>query len=381
MFLDHMRPTWVEVNLDAIQANVTALRRLARSPHLMAIVKANGYGHGALPVAEAALSAGADWLGVASVEEGANLRQGGIAAPILVLGYVAPGQAEEVIQHDLRVAMFDLNLADALAQAARSAGGRAHVHLKIDTGMSRVGLRPDEVSEFARSLKDLPEVEVEGVFTHFAAADDPSRDEYTAQQVAGFEKALAELKAVGITPTIRHAANTAGLLIHPESHYDMVRAGIAMYGLPPDPAVDWPVSLTPALSWKSRIGMVKWIEPETAVSYGCTYHSQGRERIATIPVGYADGYSRRLSNNADVLIGGHRCSVVGRVCMDQLLVRVPDGVVAAVGDEVVLIGEQGGERITATELAQRIETINYEVICSIGQRVPRIYWKDGAAYK
>lgn len=374
MNLDRMRPTWAEIDLGAIQANVVELKRLSKARHFMAVVKANGYGHGAVEVARAALEAGADWLGVASVEEGVELRRGNVMAPILVLGYVAPGQADTVLMYDLRVALFDLELAKALNQWAKPMMRKAKVHIKVDTGMGRVGLQPLGVAEFAQALAGLPNIEVEGIFTHFAAADEPEND-YTASQAKRFDAALAALAGADLMPEIRHASNSAGLLIHPNAHYDLVRAGIAIYGLPPAPGIDWPVKLTPALSWKSRIGQVKWVEPGTAISYGCTYTAGDREQIASLPVGYADGLSRHLSNNGAVLIHGQRCPIVGRICMDQTLVRVPAGVEARVGDEAVLIGRQGDAEITATDMAEWIGTINYEVICAISPRVHRLYHK------
>jgi len=376
MDLDRMRPTWAEINLEAIKANVAALKKFSRAPHLMAVVKANGYGHGAVPVAAAAIEAGADWLGVASVEEAVTLRRSGITAPILVLGYVAPGQAESVIREGIRVALFDPELGTALNEAGRRLGRKARVHLKVDTGMGRIGLQPGEVGAVGRHLAALPHVEVEGVFTHLAAADEPDNP-YTGYQLMRFEQALGELAAAGVRPPIRHAANSAALMLHPEAHYDMVRTGIAMLGLPPDPNVPWPVPLQPALTWKTRVGLVKWVEAGQAISYGCTYVAQSRERIVTLPVGYADGYTRRLSNRAEVLIHGRRCPVVGRVTMDQMMVRVPDDLEVHVGDEVVLIGRQGSEEITATDLARLSGTVNYEIVCAISPRVARLYLPDG----
>ncbi len=372
MDLDGMRPTWAEVDLNAIRANIAALKRIARAPRLMAVVKANGYGHGAVAVATAAVEAGADWLGVASVEEGVALRRHGISAPILVLGYVSPGQAETVILEGLRVALFDIGLGHALDQAGRRLGKKARVHLKVDTGMGRIGFLPSQVAAVGRELAALACVEVEGVFTHLATADEPGSP-YVRLQLERFEAALTDLAAAGVRPTIRHVVNSAGLMLLPEAHYDMVRSGIAVVGLPPAPNVAWPVKLTPALTWKTRVGLVKWLEPGQSVSYGCTYTTSGREQIATLPVGYADGYPRKLSNRAHVLIHGRRCPVVGVVTMDQMMVRVPDDVPVKVGDEAVLIGRQGEEEITATELAQLAETINYEIVCGISRRVPRFY--------
>lgn len=372
MNLDRMRPTWAEIDLSAIRANVSELKRLSTARLFMAVVKANGYGHGATEVAKTALDAGADWLGVATVEEGVELRRNSITAPVMVLGYVAPGQADTVLMYDLRVALFDIDLARALNQWARPMLRKAKVHLKIDTGMGRVGLRPGELAPLVRQLAELPNVEVEGAFTHLAVADEPGND-YTAQQIGRFDQALAELADAGLRPEIRHVVNSAGLMLHPRGHYDLVRAGIALYGLPPAPDVDWPAKLIPALSWKSRIGLLKWVEPGTSISYGRTYRSGRREQIASLPVGYADGFSRLLSNKGTVLVQGRRCPIVGRVCMDQILVRLPDDMRAKVGDEVVLIGRQGDDEVSATEMAGAIGTINYEVVCSISRRVPRLY--------
>ncbi len=375
-----LRPTWAEVNLDNIRHNVTELRRLAPDAQFMAVVKADGYGHGAVPVARTALEAGATWLAVATLEEGVDLRKAGLTAPILVLGYIPPIQADTVVLYDLHPTVFHLDLVQALAQWGRALMRQVPVHVKVDTGMGRIGVRPEGLVEFVKAAKAFPQIELEGVFTHLATADEPDND-YAATQIARFSEALAGLREAGFTPKFRHACNSAGLMLHPAGHLDMVRAGIAIYGLAPDPAVAWPVQLKPALTWKTRIGMLKTVEPGTPVSYGSTYRAAGRERIASLPVGYADGYFRLNSNRGEVLVGGRRCPVIGRVCMDQTMVRLPDDLEAKVGDEVVLLGEQGGEQITAADIAHTVGTINYEVVCAISKRVPRVYWKDGERLK
>lgn len=371
-----LRPTWVEINLDAISQNVAELRRLSPNAQLMAVVKADGYGHGALQVARTALEAGATWLGVATVEEGVELRRNGVVAPTLVFGYVPEEQIGMVVLHGIRPAVFSLDLARALEDRGKGLVRQAYLHLKVDTGMGRVGVRPDEIVAFVRALKQLPHVEIEGVFTHLATADEPDNP-FAAEQLAEFERVLALLREEGINPPVIHAANSAGIMLWPDSHYDLVRAGIAMYGHPPDPAVTWPAKLTPALTWRTRVGLVKEVPAGTPVSYGCTYRSETAERIASLPVGYADGFPRGLSNKGQVLIRGRRCQVVGRVCMDQTMVRIPDGLSVEPGDEVVIIGEQGGDAITASEVAGHLGTINYEVLCAISKRVPRLYRKDG----
>lgn len=376
MELARVRPTWVEVDLDAIAHNVREMRRIAPDSQLMAVVKADGYGHGALQVAQAALEAGATWLGVATVEEGVDLRRNGVVAPTLIFGYVPPEQVGMVVMHGLRPAVFSLDLAQVLNQRGEALVRKAFIHLKVDTGMGRVGVRLHELAEFARALTRMSHVEVEGVFTHLATADEPENP-FAGEQLKAFEQALAVLREAGVNPPVIHAANSAGIMLWPDSHYDVVRAGIALYGLPPDPAVDWPAQLRPALTWRTRVGLLKEVNPGDAISYGCTYRAESHQRIASLPVGYADGFPRHLSNQGEVLIRGRRCRVVGRVCMDQTMVRIPDDLEVAPGDEVVLIGEQQGASLTATDMARTLGTINYEIVCGISKRVPRLYRKDG----
>lgn len=371
-----VRPTHAIVDLDAIAHNARLLLGHAQGAALMAVVKANGYGHGALPVARAALAAGATWLGVALVEEALALRQAGITAPILVLGYAPPEQAAAVVSGDIRTALFTPELARSLAAEARQRGRIARVHLKVDTGMGRVGLQPEEVLPFLRGMQELPGIEVEGIFTHLAIADNPSVA-YTARQLDTFDQVLANLEAHGLLPRIRHAANSAGILAHPRSHFDLVRGGIALYGQQPDPAMPWPDGLRPALRWETRIAHLKVVPPGASISYGCTYQAQGVERIGTLPLGYADGFSRLFSNRGEVLVGGRRCPVVGRVCMDQAMIRVPADLQVGPGERVVLLGRDGEQEITAAELAGRMGTIHYEALCLIGARVPRIYEQSG----
>lgn len=371
MELEKIRPDWVEVDLDAIEHNVREIARHTQS-EIMAVVKADGYGHGAVPVARTALEAGATWLGIATVEEGVTLRRAGIDAPALIFGYVPPSQAEALVRHDLRAAVYDLDFARALS----AVGGHARVHLKVDTGMGRIGVRPDQAVAFAQELTALPGIELEGVFTHFSTADEPECD-FAQRQLDAFTEVLEALKAAGIEPKVRHACNSAGILLLPQGHYDLVRAGIVIYGLPPDPDVDWPLELRPALSWRTQVSMVKTVEAEMPISYGRTYQTSGQERIATLPVGYADGFFRSLSNRGHVLIKGRPCPIVGRVCMDQTMVRVPDDVDVRPGDEAILIGVQGNERISANDLARAVGTINYEIVCAISKRVPRLYRRHG----
>lgn len=370
------RSTRIEVNLDAIAQNVEELKRRAPDAELMAVVKAGGYGHGAASVAAAALEAGATWLGVALLEEGIELRRAGIKAPILIFGHVAPAQVDMVILYDLRPAIWQLPMAQAFGQWARLLGRTLPVHVKVDTGMGRIGLAPPEVVPFVEALAAIPGIQVEGIFTHLAAADEPGNP-YTERQLQAFDAALTALAANGALPKIRHAANSAGILLHPNAHYTMVRAGIALYGLPPAPGVDGGATLKPALTWKTVIGHIKRMPSNSTISYGCTYQTAPGERIATLPVGYADGLRRSLSNRGEVLVSGVRCPIVGRVCMDQTMIRLPDDLTAQVGDEVVLIGRQGDAEITATEMASLLGTINYEVVTSLSVRVPRRFFRHG----
>lgn len=374
MDLRRIRPTWAEVDLDAIAHNTAQLRRLTNpAAKLMAVVKADGYGHGAVKVAETALQNGAQWLAVAVLEEALALRQAGITAPILVLGYLQPGQADTAAVYDLRLTVYDLDSARALDQWGRALGRQVNIHVKVDTGMGRIGLQPDEVVPFMQAVGELKGLHLEGLFTHFATADEADRS-FTERQFATFQRVLAQVEGAGITVPIRHAANTAALIVHPQTHLDMVRAGIALYGLPPSGQVEWPVELRPAMTWKTRISHFKTVPEGTPISYGRTYRtSREDERIATLPVGYADGYSRRLSNTGRVLVGGTVCSVVGQVCMDQIMIRVPEDTPVGVGDEAVLMGRQGAAVISADDLAAQLGTIAYEVVCAVGKRVPRIY--------
>jgi alanine racemase len=370
------RAVWSEVDLDAIRANVAALRAFAAPAELLAVVKANGYGHGAVPVARAALEAGATWLGVARVEEGVQLREAGIGAPIMLLSEPAPRAADTVVAQRLTPVVYTGPGIDALAKAVADAG-RAEpldVHLKVDTGMHRVGCRPEDALALAAHVAERDELVLAGVLTHLAVADEPDNP-YTAEQLARFDAVLEALAAAGLRPPLAHAANSAGLLTCPQARYDLVRIGIACYGLPPAPglAARPDVALQPALSLRARVTMVKTLPPGARVSYGLRSEVGPSGNVATVPAGYADGVPRNLGlAGGEVLVGGRRRPIIGVVTMDQLLVDLGD-VVAAPDDEVVLIGRQGDEEITATEWGERLGTISYEVVTGIGARVPRTY--------
>lgn len=362
-----LRPAWADIDLAAIRWNVAEISRVTGAPRVCAVVKADAYGHGVVPVARAALEGGASWLAVALVEEAEPLRAFGIDAPILVLAEPPAAAMPKAAHLDLRVALYT----DRGVEEAAAAGVR-RVHVKVDTGMHRVGAAPEDAVGLAKSAVAAG-LEVEGVWTHFAVADEPDRDDrYTERQVERFDECVAELARAGIEPELVHASNSAGGLLAGAS-YDMVRGGIAVYGYEPNPARPSGAALRPALTLAARVSHVKRLPAGEAVSYGLRYRLTRPSWVATVPLGYADGVPRRLSAvGGQVLIGGERRPIAGTVTMDQLMVDCGDDAVE-VGDGVVLIGEQGNERITADEWAERLDTISYEILCGISPRVPRVY--------
>jgi alanine racemase len=362
------RPTVAEVDLEAVRHNIRVLR--PPDAELMAVVKANGYGHGDVPVARAALDAGATWLGVALVEEGIRLREAGIEAPILVLTESPPGAHKDALEAGLTPTLYSRPGLEGVVEAARALGRGAAVHVKVDTGMHRVGLPPDRALRMAEEARQEG-LEIEGVWTHLAVSEEPEHPANVAQLEA-FGVVLSELAAAGIRPRYRHAANSGATLALPEAHLDLVRVGIAAYGISPGPKVAGRVDLHPAMSLRSRVAFVKRVRAGEGVSYGLRYAPEREATIATIPVGYADGYLRSLSGGGEVLIGGKRHPVAGTVTMDQLMVDCGDDPIDR-GDEVVLFGAQAGQRITAEEVAGWAGTIGYEVVCAVNERVPREY--------
>lgn len=372
-----MRPVWAEIDLKAIAHNVKTLKSLTKPGVLfMAVVKADGYGHGAVPVARAALEGGADRFGVALSEEGAELRKANIKAPIQILSEISPDDHSLTlaVENDLIPAICQAEVAEALSEAAKRQGKTVKVHVKVDTGMGRLGIpaEPQAALEFIELVRGLENLEIEGVFSHFAMADKPA-EPVTAEQFGKFKVVLEALEAAGVTIPLKHTANSAALMAFPETHLDMVRPGIAIYGLPPAADQAGKVDLKPALSFKTKILFLKDVPTGQGISYGHTYVAPGPRKAATLPLGYADGYSRLLSNKSEVLVKGRRASEIGTITMDQIMVDVSDILGVRVGDEVVLIGRQGTEEITADEIAALIGTINYEVVCMISKRVPRVY--------
>jgi len=369
------RPVWAEVDLDAVRANVRTLADLAAPAALMAVVKADGYGHGAVPVARAALDAGASWLGVALVEEGAELRAAGIDAPILVLSEPPPAAAPAVVGLGLTPVAYTPVGIEALAKAVARAGtaDALPVHLKVDTGMHRVGCMADDALALAESVAARDELRLEGVLTHLAVADEPDNP-YTSQQLDRFDRVLADLRDAGVAFDLVHAANSAGLLAFGDrARFDLVRSGIAVYGVPPAPALASRAPLRPAMALKARVSHVKTLAEGDRLSYGLRYAMPRAGSVATVPVGYADGVPRALSaTGGEVVVRGRRHPIAGTVTMDQFMVDVGDAPVQ-VGDEVTLLGRDGDAEVTADEWADRLGTINYEIVCGIGRRVPRTY--------
>ena len=366
------RPAWVEIDLKAIRANVGAIKqRLTPGTSYLAVVKANAYGHGDVPVAKEALKAGATWLGVILVDEGIRLREAGIDAPVLLLHEPPPDRADEVVRHRLTPSVFTEQGIEALSAAAERAGAEIDVHLKVDTGLNRLGVRHEHIEDFARALAKEPRLRVEGIFSHFAFADDPG-NAFIDTQLERYVDSLDRLAALGITAAIRHMGNSAAALTRPDAHFDMVRVGIATYGLAPAPALEGIISLAPALSLKAKIAMVKRVPAGEGVSYGLRYRLERPGTIVSLPLGYADGWVRALSGNAEVLIAGKRHPTVGTVCMDSFMADIGDAT-CEIGDEAVLIGVQGSERITVEDVAARIGTINYEVVTLLTQRLERVF--------
>ncbi|HZJ26690.1 MAG TPA: alanine racemase [Acidimicrobiia bacterium] len=368
------RPAWVEIDLDAVRRNIRAIGDVVAPAEVMAVVKADAYGHGAVEVARAALDAGARSLGVALVEEGVALRAHGIDAPVLVLAEPPAEAATTVVEADLTPIVYTHAGIAHLAQAVTTVGRTEPlaVHLKVDTGMHRVGCAPDDAPGLVDEIAGHSELVLAGVCTHLAVADEPDNP-YTDDQLDRFDALLRALAASGRDLGLRHAANSAGALAFERARYDLVRAGIAMYGIAPSAALAGHATLQPAMALKARVTLVKTLPAGARLSYGLRHTLTETAHVATVPLGYADGVPRNLGHvGGEVLVGGRRAPIAGTVTMDQLMVDVGDASVA-VGDEVVLIGSQGDETVTAVEWARRLDTVPYEIVSNIGPRVPRRY--------
>lgn len=379
-----LKRTWAQVDLDKLRRNFEKIKaRTSPGTADMAIVKADAYGNGAVTCARELDDAGAAWFGVSNLEEAVQLREAGIIKPILILGYTPPDFADELIRHGVTQAVFSETYAFELSAAAAAAGGRVKAHLAIDTGMSRIGFVFDgssdaESAQQAARAAALGGIDVSGAFTHFAVSDDPASD-FTSVQFSRFTHAADMLRGMGVKLSVCHCCNSAALLLHPEMHLDMVRPGVILYGMVPDPGMPMPVALEPVMELKTVVFQIKQIPSGATVSYGRRFTAAGVTTVATLPIGYADGFSRSLSGRGEVIVNGRRAPIIGRICMDQCMIDISAIPGVHEGSIVTVIGADGGESITIDETAAKTGTINYEISCLIGKRVPRVFMKSGKA--
>ena len=379
---EFLKRTWAEIHLDRLQGNFQAIQAsLAPGSQAMAVVKADGYGHGAAAAAKALREAGAAWFGVSNLEEAVQLRRAGIDGDILILSFTPPEEAGRLAEFAVTQTVLSRPYAEELDAAAQAAGVRVRVHLKVDTGMSRVGFlyhrEGDEavLDDMAAACR-LPHLTAEGIFTHFASADEEEDGGFTRRQFALFMDAVRRLEERGVSFALRHCCNSAATLRYPEMHLDMVRPGIILYGLSPAPWMEGMLPLDPVMELKTTVSMIKDLPADTPVSYGRIYTTGEARRVATVPIGYADGYPRVLSNRADMLLAGRRVRVVGRVCMDQCMLDVT-GLDVRESLVATVFGRDGEAFLPVEELADHMGTINYEVVCQISKRVPRLFVRDG----
>jgi alanine racemase len=380
----HHRATFAEINLKAFKHNLQNLKKITEpDTGIMAVIKADAYGHGSLPCAKAAVDSGVDYCGVGIIEEGIELRENGITEPILILGSIFPDEAADLVRHDLATILCTNHLAKALAKEAEKQKKPVSVHIKVDTGMNRLGVLPENLLSLIHTINKLPILKLEALSTHFSSADDEDTS-ITTQQIELFQKILTELKEAGVTiPTLTHLANTSALLRFPESRSKMVRPGLILYGALPSPILNSVAHeiyqkknlqiFQPVMQLKSKIILLKSIQKGQPLSYSRKYFTQKDSVIATLPIGYADGLHRNLSNNMEVLIKGKRVHQVGTICMDMILIDVTEIPDVQMGDEVVIFGKQDEEEIQVEDLAKRSNTIPYEILCNVGKRVPRVY--------
>ncbi|MDK2918512.1 MAG: alanine racemase [Candidatus Petromonas sp.] len=377
-----LRPVWAEINLDNLAHNIREVKRVVKPDILItAVIKADGYGHGAVQIGKTLLKNGADRFAVATLSEAIQLRKSYSDVPILILGYTPIESAEEVIKFNIIQTIYTYDQAEAFSKKAEKMSKIAKLHIKIDTGMSRLGMRvEDKTIAKIKKIADLPNVFVEGIFTHFAVADEEDKS-FTHRQIERFNYICEGLQKQGVNIPIKHVSNSAAIIDLPEVNLDMVRAGIILYGLYPSNEVNKDsVKLKQVMSLKARISHVKELEEGRGVSYGLIYTTDKKTRIATLPIGYADGYTRMLTGKAEVLVKGKKVPVVGRICMDQCMIDVT-GIDVERGDEVVLFGSDGENSISIDEVAKKLGTINYEVVCMISKRVPRVYVEKGKVVK
>jgi alanine racemase len=370
------RPAFLEIDLENVKYNVKNIRKkLGDKVEFLAVVKADAYGHGAFEVSKIALENGADLLGVAILEEGIELREKGIKAPILILYPEFVGREKEILEYDLESTITDFDFAQNLSREATNQKKTANVYLKVDTGMGRYGLAPNEAYQFIKKIRDLDNIKIKGILSQLSSAEE-KEDEFTFQQLSSFKKVLIQLEDFNRGFLNKSIANSSAVLNLPESYFNQVRVGLLMYGIYPSPEVSKSIQVKPALSFKSKILFLKQVEKGTPIGYGRGYITQRRTKVATIPLGYADGFGRLLSNKACVLVCGKRTKVIGKVCMDAFMADVTDIPEVKAGDELVLIGKQGDQEITVDEFAEWNQTINYEIITRMGKRLPKVYLKN-----
>ena len=378
--------SWAEIDLNALEYNFNSIKsKLSKNTKLLCVLKADAYGHGAGFLVKEYEKLGADWYGVSNIDEAIQLRKNGAKKPILIFGYTDPDMAEFLYKYEISQAVFSHEYALELCKRCRKSNLKLKIHLKIDTGMSRIGFFSQTEEDIKKSVSEIediknniPELEFEGIFTHFSVADDISNNhDYTVMQFENFKSIIKSLEEKGIEIPIKHCCNSGGIISFPDMHLDMVRAGVILYGLYPSEEVKNKIDLKPVMQLKTVVSQVKTIPAGVSISYGRTFKSEHEMKIASVSIGYADGYSLRFSNNAQMIVRKKRVPVVGRVCMDQLMLdvtKIPD---VEEGDEVTVFGTSENEFLSVDELAQRINTINYEIVCLIGKRVPRIYFKNG----
>ncbi|WP_291637363.1 alanine racemase [Clostridium sp.] len=374
----HLRPVWAEVDLDKLAYNMREIRRVARSENIIAVVKADAYGHGAIDVAPVLLQNGANRLAVAVLSEAVELRNSGIECPIMILGFTPPNLIDDILKYDIEQSVFSYEFAKELSKMAKEKNKVARIHIVVDTGMGRIGYLPnDESVGEVYNISKLPNISIEGMFCHFSTADEKDKT-YTYGQVKKYDDFYEKLKEKKVYINMKHIANSAAIIDLPETHYDAVRPGIILYGYYPSEDVNKEnINLKPVMTLKANIVHIKTLPPGEYVSYGRKYKTEKVCVIATLPIGYADGYTRLLFEKGKVILKGKFAPVIGRICMDQCMIDVTDIDGVKIGDEVILIGEDENNKFTADTVAGLIGTINYEVICMIGKRVPRVYVKEG----
>ncbi len=382
--MDIVRRTWTEVSLNAIKHNFNEIKSKVGNKKICCVVKADGYGHGAVELSKEYEKLGADFLAVSNIDEGKELRENGVTLPIVILGYTPALNVSELISANLSQAVYSLDYAKMLNENCRNFNDKVKIHIKLDTGMSRIGFMCQEFPRDEYSIKEIKQscelenLQLEGLFTHFCVSDEGKEGiEFTTKQYKNFTTVLNKLKKIGIDPPVVHCSNSGAIEDYPETYCDMVRAGIILYGLSPSSKLNGNLDLIPAMTLKTSVSYVKYIEKGATISYGRTYEAQKKMKIATVPIGYADGFIRKYAKDGYMMIKGKKAPIVGRICMDQTMLDVTDIEDVKIGDEVIVFGDGTGNSPTADTLAVSADTINYEIVCLISKRVPRVFVKDG----